>query len=60
MVELLLTPENVLEILRSYTMYSSIQIGSGAKPIKVIPRYPQVEAVEASSSAPPTRTASRA
>jgi type I restriction enzyme R subunit len=47
MVELLLTPENVLEILRNYTMYAEISVGSGVKPIKIIPRYPQVEAVEA-------------
>lgn len=47
MVELLLALETVLEILRSYTMYATLRLGSGTKPIKVVPRYPQVEAVEA-------------
>jgi type I restriction enzyme R subunit len=45
--ELLLTPENVLDILRSFTLYSSIRIGEGTKQIKIIARYPQVEAVKA-------------
>jgi type I restriction enzyme R subunit len=46
-VQLLLTPEMVLDILRSYTLYSSRRTTSGAVRQKVIPRYPQVEAVEA-------------
>ena len=45
--ELLLAPAMVLDILRSYTLYSSRRTTSGAIRIKVIPRYPQVEAVEA-------------
>ncbi len=45
--ELLLTPSMVLEILRSFTLYSSRRTSSGAVRQKVIPRYPQVEAVDA-------------
>jgi len=45
-VELLLTPELVLEILRSYTLYETVIEGDMAKPSKIIPRYPQVESVE--------------
>jgi type I restriction enzyme, R subunit len=45
-VELLLTPERVLEILRDFTLYSVDGSGSSPRPIKIIPRYPQVEAVE--------------
>jgi type I restriction enzyme R subunit len=45
--ELLLTPEMVLDILRTYTLYSSRRTANGALRTKVIPRYPQVEAVEA-------------
>jgi len=45
--ELLLTPEMVLDILRSYSLYSSRRTANGALRTKVIPRYPQVEAVEA-------------
>ena len=45
--ELLLTPEMVLDILRSFTLYSSRATGAGAVRMKVIPRYPQVEAVAA-------------
>lgn len=44
--ELLLTPERVLEILRDFTLYSVDASGAAPKPIKIIPRYPQVEAVE--------------
>lgn len=43
--ELLLTPELVLDILRSFTLYSAPE--GRAMTFKVIPRYPQVEAVEA-------------
>lgn len=45
--ELLLTPEQVLDILRTYTLFSTQRIGKTTKTLKVIPRYPQVEAVEA-------------
>lgn len=45
--ELLLTPTMVLDILRNYTLYSSRRTANGALLMKVIPRYPQVEAVEA-------------
>jgi type I restriction enzyme R subunit len=45
--ELLLTPEMVLDILRTYTLYSSRRTANGALRTKVIPRYPQVEAVKA-------------
>jgi type I restriction enzyme R subunit len=46
-VELLLTPAMVLDVLRWYTLYSSRRTAAGASRIKVIPRYPQVEAVDA-------------
>ncbi|RIK05386.1 MAG: type I restriction endonuclease subunit R [Acidobacteria bacterium] len=46
-VELLLAPEMLLDIIRTYTLYSTRSTSHGAKTIKVIPRYPQVEAVEA-------------
>ena len=45
--ELLLTPAMILDILRNFTLYSSRRTASGAVRTKVIPRYPQVEAVEA-------------
>ncbi len=45
--ELLLAPEMVLEILRHFTLYSSRRTVQGARREKIIPRYPQVEAVEA-------------
>jgi type I restriction enzyme R subunit len=45
--ELLLNPEMVLDILRSFTLYSSRPTAAGALRMKVIPRYPQVEAVAA-------------
>jgi type I restriction enzyme R subunit len=45
--ELLLTPAMVLDILRWYTLYSSRRTSNGAIRMKVIPRYPQVEAVDA-------------
>lgn len=45
--ELLLNPEMVLDILRNYTLYSSRRTANGALRMKVIPRYPQVEAVDA-------------
>jgi type I restriction enzyme R subunit len=46
-VELLLTPERVLDILRTYTLFSRRSSAAGGYTIKIIPRYPQVEAVEA-------------
>ena len=45
--ELLLSPEMVLEVLRTFTLYSSRRTTAGAVRQKVIPRYPQVEAVAA-------------
>jgi len=45
--ELLLAPEMVLEMIRTYTLYSTIRSGSSAKAIKIVARYPQVEGVEA-------------
>jgi type I restriction enzyme R subunit len=45
--ELLLNPKMVLDILRNYTLYSSRRTANGAMRMKVIPRYPQVEAVDA-------------
>ena len=45
--ELLLTPEMVLDILRSFTMFSRRSSTSGGYLMKIIPRYPQVEAVDA-------------
>ena len=45
--ELLLTPEMVLDILRHFTLYSSRRTTQGAVRQKIIPRYPQVEAVDA-------------
>ena len=44
-VELLLAPEPILEILRDFTLYSIDGSGAVPRPIKIIPRYPQVEAV---------------
>ncbi len=46
-VELLLTPVMILDVLRWYTLYSSRRTAAGASRMKVIPRYPQVEAVDA-------------
>ena len=45
--ELLLSPEMVLEVLRTFTLYSLRRTMAGAVRQKVIPRYPQVEAVAA-------------
>jgi type I restriction enzyme R subunit len=45
--ELLLNPKIILDILRYYTLYSSRPTAHGALRMKVIPRYPQVEAVDA-------------
>ena len=46
-VELLLAPEQLLELLRTYTLFSTQRVGKTTRTFKVIPRYPQVEAVEA-------------
>ncbi|MHB8460163.1 MAG: type I restriction endonuclease subunit R [Candidatus Limnocylindrales bacterium] len=46
-VELLLRPELVLDILRTYTLFSRRSSSAGGYTEKIIPRYPQVEAVEA-------------
>src|SRR5690606_6798798 len=43
--ELLLAPEMVLDILRTYTLFSRRSSAQGGYVMKVIPRYPQVEAV---------------
>jgi type I restriction enzyme R subunit len=45
--ELLLRPELLLDILRTYTLYSRRSSSAGGYTVKVIPRYPQVEAVDA-------------
>jgi type I restriction enzyme R subunit len=45
--ELLLRPDMVLEMLRTYTLYSTIRVGRSARAVKIIARYQQVEAVEA-------------
>ncbi len=45
--ELLLRPEMLLDIIRTYTLYSRRSSASGGYTQKVIPRYPQVEAVDA-------------
>ncbi len=46
-LELLLTPQMVLDILRTFTLYAVRPTSSGAVKFKIIPRYPQVEAVDA-------------
>ena len=45
--ELLLRPEMLLDIIRTYTLYSRKSSTAGGYTTKIIPRYPQVEAVEA-------------
>jgi type I restriction enzyme R subunit len=56
-IELLLTPERTLEMLRDFTLYSIDGSGAAARPIKIIARYPQVEAVAriVARAADPTR-----
>jgi type I restriction enzyme R subunit len=44
---LLLRPETLLDIIRSFTLYSRLSSAAGGYTTKVIPRYQQVEAVEA-------------
>lgn len=46
-VELLLTPEQLVDILRTYTLFSTQRVGRTTRTFKVVARYPQVEAVEA-------------
>ncbi len=46
-VELLLSPESLLDVLRTFTLFSTRSAAKGTQAIKVIPRYPQVEAVDA-------------
>jgi type I restriction enzyme R subunit len=46
-VELLLAPAMLLDIARTYTLFSRRSSNAGGTEIKIIPRYPQVEAVEA-------------
>ena len=45
--ELLLRPEMLLDIIRVYTLYSRRSSAAGGYTTKIIPRYPQVEAVNA-------------
>lgn len=45
--ELLLNPRMLLDILRTYTLFSRRSSSGGGIEVKVVPRYPQVEAVEA-------------
>ncbi len=45
--ELLLAPEMLLDIVRTYTLYSRHSSTGGGYTRKLIPRYPQVEAVDA-------------
>lgn len=44
--ELLLTPEMVIEMLRTFTLYTTVQIGAATQAVKILARYPQVEAVQ--------------
>jgi type I restriction enzyme, R subunit len=44
---LLLRPALLLDVVRTYTLFSRRSSSAGGETIKVIPRYPQVEAVEA-------------
>ncbi len=46
-VELMLSPESVLEILRDFTLFASVRVGPVTIRVKIIPRYPQVEGVRA-------------
>lgn len=45
--ELLLGPAMLLEILRTFTLFSRRSSTAGGYALKVVPRYPQVEAVDA-------------
>lgn len=46
-VELLLSPEMVLEVLRDFTFFTTSSSAGTTQIRKVVPRYPQVEAVQA-------------
>jgi type I restriction enzyme R subunit len=46
-VELLLSPERVLSILRDFTLYDRPSVGGRPSHVKLIARYPQVEGAEA-------------
>ena len=46
-VELLLDPRSILRILRDYTLFERTTRDGKPAVVKLIPRYPQVEAVEA-------------
>jgi type I restriction enzyme R subunit len=46
-VELLLSPETVLAVLRDFTFFQTSSAAGLARTRKVVPRYPQVEAVAA-------------
>ena len=46
-VELLLAPEMLLRVLRDFTLFDRPLSEGGRRLVKLIPRYPQVEAVDA-------------
>jgi type I restriction enzyme, R subunit len=46
-IELLLTPDRLLSVLRDFTLFDRPKAEGGHRLVKLIPRYPQVEAVEA-------------
>ena len=46
-VELLLTPERLLSVLADFVLFDRPLMEGGRRLIKLVPRYPQVEAVEA-------------
>jgi type I restriction enzyme, R subunit len=46
-IELLLQPETLLTVLRDFTLYDRPLTEGGRRLVKLIPRYPQVEAVDA-------------
>lgn len=46
-VELLLTPERILSILRDFTLFERKRVVGRTARVKLIPRYPQVEGAEA-------------
>lgn len=46
-VELLLSPQMVLRVLRDFTLFDRPMMEGGRRLVKLIPRYPQVEAVDA-------------
>lgn len=46
-VELMLSPKLVLDVLRYYTLFTTTAVGNQSSRMKIIPRYPQVEAARA-------------